>query len=125
MTTDLARIQIRRGTAAQWAAANPVLLMGELGLETDTKVQKTGDGVTAWVSLPSSQSSTYAALSAASQTFLGQQVIKRPSAVTNTPLLNITDQTAAARFTFAVSAGAATQQQIYGQAKPLSPPLWV
>lgn len=61
MTTDLARIQIRRGTAAAWTAANPVLLMGELGLETDTKVQKTGDGVTAWVSLPSSQSSTYAA----------------------------------------------------------------
>ena len=41
--------------------------------------------------------STYAALSAASQTFLGQQVIKRPSAVTNTPLLNITDETAVAR----------------------------
>lgn len=45
------QIQFRRGTAAQWAAANPVLGSGELGYETDTKYFKLGDGVTAWNSL--------------------------------------------------------------------------
>jgi hypothetical protein len=45
------KIQIRRGTAAQWTSANPVLLSGEQGFETDTKNTKIGDGVTAWNSL--------------------------------------------------------------------------
>lgn len=44
-------IQIRRGTAAQWAQADPILLEGELGLETDSKHYKIGDGVTPWNSL--------------------------------------------------------------------------
>ncbi|KQQ98040.1 hypothetical protein ASF74_15010 [Arthrobacter sp. Leaf145] len=42
------RIQLRRGTAAQWTAANPVLAQGEPGIETNTGKQKFGDGVTAW-----------------------------------------------------------------------------
>lgn len=44
----ITRIQIRRGTAAAWTLANPVLAQGEPALETDTKKQKMGDGVTAW-----------------------------------------------------------------------------
>jgi hypothetical protein len=44
----MARIQLRRGTAAQWTSANPVLLEGELGLETDTGKIKVGDGVANW-----------------------------------------------------------------------------
>lgn len=44
-------IQLRRGTAAQWTSANPVLKQGELGYETDTKLAKLGDGTTAWTSL--------------------------------------------------------------------------
>lgn len=44
--------QFRRGTAAQAAATNIVLLDGELGLETDTRLFKIGDGVTPWNSLP-------------------------------------------------------------------------
>jgi hypothetical protein len=43
--------QIRRDTAANWTAANPTLLQGEWALETDTKLTKLGDGVTAWNSL--------------------------------------------------------------------------
>lgn len=43
--------QIRRDTAANWQAANPTLLAGEWALETDTKLAKLGDGVTAWNSL--------------------------------------------------------------------------
>lgn len=45
-------VQFRRGTAAQGAAANPVLNLGELAYETDTAKFKIGDGVTAWNSLP-------------------------------------------------------------------------
>lgn len=44
-------IKPRRGTAAAWASANPVLASGEMGLETDTKKFKFGDGVTTWNSL--------------------------------------------------------------------------
>lgn len=35
---------IRTYTAAQWTAANYVLLDGELGIESDTGKQKAGDG---------------------------------------------------------------------------------
>lgn len=45
------RIQLRRGTAAEWSAANPVLADGEPGFIEDTGELKIGDGVTAWNSL--------------------------------------------------------------------------
>lgn len=44
-------IQLKRGTAAAWTSANPVLAAGEAGFETDTKKMKVGDGSTAWTSL--------------------------------------------------------------------------
>lgn len=44
-------IAVRRGTAAEWTAANPVLAAGEPGLETDTGIFKVGDGQTPWLSL--------------------------------------------------------------------------
>ncbi|MDB5716249.1 MAG: hypothetical protein JWO15_3646, partial [Sphingomonadales bacterium] len=47
------RMQQRRGTAAEWAAANPVLAAGEIGVTSDTKVIKFGDGTTAWADLAS------------------------------------------------------------------------
>lgn len=46
------RFKGRRGTAAQAAAANEVLLAGEYGAETDTGLVKLGNGVTAWNELP-------------------------------------------------------------------------
>lgn len=46
------RIQLRRGTAAAWAAANPVLAQGEPGEDTTNNILRIGDGVTAWLSLP-------------------------------------------------------------------------
>ncbi len=45
-------IQLRRGTAAQWASSNRVLAAGEVGVETDTHRAKVGDGTSAWNSLP-------------------------------------------------------------------------
>lgn len=44
-------IKTRRDTAAEWTSANPVLSLGEMGIETDTKKFKFGDGNTAWNSL--------------------------------------------------------------------------
>ena len=46
-----ARIQLKRSTAASWTSNNPVLYVGEIGYETDTKKIKVGDGTTAWTSL--------------------------------------------------------------------------
>jgi len=45
------QIQFRRGTAAEWAAANPILAQGEMGIETDSSRFKIGNGVTTWNSL--------------------------------------------------------------------------
>jgi hypothetical protein len=45
------RIQFRRGSAADWATANPVLAAGELGYESDTGQIKIGNGSTAWNAL--------------------------------------------------------------------------
>jgi hypothetical protein len=45
------RIQLRRGSAAAWVAANPILADGELGLEVDTRFYKIGDGLTPWNAL--------------------------------------------------------------------------
>ena len=39
------QIQIRRGTAAEWTAADPILAEGELGVELDTDKFKIGNGV--------------------------------------------------------------------------------
>jgi hypothetical protein len=56
------QIQFRRDTAANWTSANPTLAVGELGLETDSKLFKIGDGTSAWTAL------SYAALSVSSLT---------------------------------------------------------
>lgn len=45
------RIQLRRGNAAEWISANPVLAAGEPGVELDTDKFKIGDGTTSWNAL--------------------------------------------------------------------------
>ena len=42
------RMQQRRGTAAQWTSANPILAAGEIGFESDTNQFKIGDGIDHW-----------------------------------------------------------------------------
>lgn len=49
--TTFTRFKLRSDTAANWTAANPVLLAGEIGVETDTRRYKIGDGTTAWAGL--------------------------------------------------------------------------
>ena len=53
-------IKQRRDTAANWTSTNPVLGDGQAGWETDTLKEKLGDGVTAWNSLPYTQSGSVA-----------------------------------------------------------------
>lgn len=45
------KIQLRRGTSAQWVSSNPILSQGELGLEIDTGKFKFGNGTTPWILL--------------------------------------------------------------------------
>lgn len=45
------KIQNRSDTAANWTSANPTLSQGEIGLETDTRYMKVGNGTQAWNSL--------------------------------------------------------------------------
>ena len=45
------QIQIRRGTASEWTAANSILAAGEIAFESDTNKMKVGNGSTAWNSL--------------------------------------------------------------------------
>lgn len=52
MSVSNSRIQLRRGLAADWTTANPVLADGEQGYETDTHKIKVGDGTTSWTALP-------------------------------------------------------------------------
>jgi hypothetical protein len=47
-----ATIKLRRGSAADWTLANPILLAGEIGLETDTGKFKIGSGFHVWTALP-------------------------------------------------------------------------
>jgi hypothetical protein len=45
------QLQFRRGTASEWSTANNILAVGEMGIETDTKLFKIGDGNTYWNNL--------------------------------------------------------------------------
>jgi hypothetical protein len=45
------QFQFRRGTAAQWTSADPILAAGEFGYESDTGKGKIGNGSTAWSGL--------------------------------------------------------------------------
>ena len=65
------QIQLRRDSAADWASANPVLALGEPGVETDTLKVKVGDGSTAWNSLAYSITTQFADLNGKPTTLAG------------------------------------------------------
>jgi hypothetical protein len=46
------QIQLRNDTSAEWEIANPILAVGELGIETDTDKFKLGNGINTWNDLP-------------------------------------------------------------------------
>ena len=47
-----ARMAQRYDTASNWTTYLPVLLAGEIGIESDTGKYKIGNGVTSWGALP-------------------------------------------------------------------------
>ena len=46
------RHQQKTDTALNWKSQNPILLLGEFGIESDTDKIKIGDGISAWNTLP-------------------------------------------------------------------------
>lgn len=58
------RMQQRRDTAANWTSNNPTLAAGEIGIESDTKKMKVGDGTTAWTSLTYAATGTVTSITA-------------------------------------------------------------
>lgn len=58
------RMQQRRDTAANWTSNNPTLANGEIGIESDTKKMKVGDGATAWSSLAYAATGTVTSITA-------------------------------------------------------------
>ena len=51
MATLKTKIVLRNDTAENWLLNNPVLLAGEMGVETDTGLLKVGDGFATWTAL--------------------------------------------------------------------------
>jgi len=52
MSVELTTLVLQpHGTAAEWAAANPILPVGVIGIESDTRQVKFGDGTTQWNAL--------------------------------------------------------------------------
>jgi hypothetical protein len=94
------KIQLRRGTAEQWTSANPTLLSGEQGLETDTSKTKIGDGTTAWNSLgyvdskflPTSASSSFVGLTN-TQTLTNKTISGANNTLTNIAQASVTSLT--------------------------------
>lgn len=79
------RIRLRRDTASQWVSSNPVLALGEPGLETNTGLQKIGDGATLWNDLPySGPAKSYlhqAGISTGFSATLGQSELDRHAGI--------------------------------------------
>lgn len=95
------RMQQRRGTAAQWTSANPILNAGEMGWESDTNKFKIGDGTNHWADLDYfiDQSSTVNPAFGSSITFEGA------TANAYETTLTVTDPTADRTITLPDSTG--------------------
>ena len=93
--SSIARIQLRRDTAAAWTAANPVLRIGELGIETDTLRCKVGNGTSAWSALSYAFSGPPMVRGQASKMDTGTITISTAGVYVTTGLTGIFDTTTA------------------------------
>jgi hypothetical protein len=93
--SSIARIQLRRDTAAAWTAANPVLRIGELGIETDTLRCKVGNGASGWSALSYAFSGPPMVRGQASKMDTGTITISTASVYVTTGLTGIFDTTTA------------------------------
>lgn len=83
------RIQLRRDTAEKWKSVNPILMEGEVGFETDTRLRKIGDGVNRWNDLEylkaegivqesgDSENLTISQKTLSNETFLNRQILTK------------------------------------------------
>ena len=78
------RFQLRRDTTANWANTNPILALGEPGVETDTLRVKIGDGNTAWNSLGYSITKDFADLTNTPTTLAGYGITNAATAAQGT-----------------------------------------
>ena len=121
--SSIARVRVRRGTAAEWTAANPTLALGEIGAETDTLRFKVGTGAATWTALPYySPAETDLVRGQVSKTDAGTIDIVTQGVYVSTGLTGTFDSTTANGMTlgtvnaFAVknTSGATKLMQIYG-----------
>ena len=121
--SSIARVRVRRGTAAAWTAANPTLAVGEIAAETDTLRFKVGTGSATWTALPYySPAEADLVRGQVSKMDSGTIDIVTQSVYVSTGLTGTFDSTTANGMTlgttnaFAVknTSGATTLMQIYG-----------
>ncbi len=102
------RMWQRRGTAAEWTAANPIMAAGEIGIElgataADTK-SKIGNGVAVWTALPYATGGTSSALADGDKgditvTGVGTVWTVDPNTITNAKLADVATATLKGRTT--------------------------
>ena len=95
------RMQQRKGTAAQWTAANPILNAGEIGWESDTNKFKIGDGTNHWADLD-----YFADINSTANPAFGSSITFEGSTANEfETVLQITDPTADRTITFPDASG--------------------
>jgi Major tropism determinant N-terminal domain len=93
------QFQFRRGTAAQWTTANPILAAGEIGFESDTNQFKIGTGSTGWAQLP------YGAISAAGSATITNKVLSGNTLSSSLESINIVASAATGTVPFYTNVG--------------------
>lgn len=114
------KIQIRRDTASNWTSADPTLSNGELGIETDTKKLKVGDGSTAWSSLAYYTLGTVGYITATSTDTLSNKTLTAPKFV---DAGFIADANGAEQIIFQTTASAVNQFDVTNAATSNAPKL--
>ena len=114
-----ARIVIRRDTAAAWTAANPVLLNGEWGYETDARKLKIGDGVAAWSALSYYATSASATAAANSASAAAESATTASTQATNAATSATAAATSATSAATQATNAAASAMAVQNAAAPL------
>jgi len=85
--------RFQRGTAAQWASANPILDEGEFGYESNTGRIKVGDGITPWAGLEYKIDRLYSTDDVSKLTAIEYGAQVNPGQVTGDDIQNMTSVT--------------------------------
>jgi hypothetical protein len=110
------KLQVRRGTAANWSAAGVgnvvILLSGEIGYETDTGNYKIGDGATVWNNLRYAFPYVTGTASADTTTLSVDQTNDRVGIGTSSPLSQLHVESTAPVLRFRDSGAAASTHSL-------------